>query len=95
MSKDEFRLLLRRELRKRKNTNAQYSLRAFALFLGVNPTFLSQVLRGMRSVSQPMLLKMGTRLKLEESRMEKFRHFLAKGKTKVRKRGSEKGAGTL
>jgi transcriptional regulator with XRE-family HTH domain len=93
MSKDEFRLLLRRELRKRKNANPQYSMRAFARFLGVNPTFLSQVLRGTRSVSQIMLLKMATRLKLEEGRIEKFKQILIKAK--VRKRGSENGAKTL
>jgi transcriptional regulator with XRE-family HTH domain len=41
---------LRQEFRRRRETNSRYSLRAFALFLNVDHSTLSQILRGGRRV---------------------------------------------
>ena len=47
-----FQTCLRNELERRCKANPAYSLRAFAKFLGVDPSFLSKVLSGKREVTR-------------------------------------------
>lgn len=71
-----FKSYLKDELQKRCRRNSSYSLRAFAKYLKVDDSFLSQVLRGRQLVSDLMLIKMGKRLALSDSSLEKFRKSL-------------------
>ncbi|HEY6351497.1 MAG TPA: helix-turn-helix transcriptional regulator [Candidatus Angelobacter sp.] len=48
MSESRFRERLETEFRARREKNPRYSLRAFAAFLGVDHSTLSQILRGVR-----------------------------------------------
>jgi len=67
-----FRQYLRQELAARCARNPQYSLRAFAVFLGVHHSTLSQVMRGKRTVTRAIVEKFGFRLGLAGERMEQF-----------------------
>lgn len=72
----DVRVHLQRELKKRRRANPRYSLRAFAEFLRVSPAFLSEVMNGKHLLSEPMLLKIGGRLKLNEEELLEFRMAL-------------------
>lgn len=67
-----FRLFLQAELARRCSANAQYSLRSFALQLEINHSTLSQLLRGKRPVTCRTIERLGARLGLAESEIEKF-----------------------
>ncbi len=67
-----FRLYLQAELARRCAANSQYSLRSFALHLGVNHSTLSQLLRGKRSLTQRTIEKLGERLGLDRTGIESF-----------------------
>jgi uncharacterized protein (TIGR02147 family) len=60
----EYLNLLQSEFRKRKIVNPRYSVRGFARFLSVDPSSLSQVLRGKRRPGKAFLQKSGKRLGL-------------------------------
>lgn len=62
MDMDDFRDRLKRELDARKATNARYSLRAFATFLGTDHSTLSQILRGRRPIPTSQLRLWGRKL---------------------------------
>ncbi len=62
-----FRLTLQTELARRCAENPQYSLRAFAKYLGIDHSTLSQLLRGKRQFSEKTIRKFGVRLGLDES----------------------------
>ncbi len=47
----EYQNILQKELEKRRKRNAHYSLRAFAKFLEVSPSTISEVLAGVRGLS--------------------------------------------
>jgi len=59
-----FRDYLQQQLAMRCARNAQYSLRAFANYLGVNHSTLSQMLRGKRTITAEAIEKFGFRLGL-------------------------------
>jgi transcriptional regulator with XRE-family HTH domain len=59
-----FRLFLQSELARRCARNAQYSLRAFALHLGVDHSTLSQWLRGRRPITARSIETIGAKLAL-------------------------------
>lgn len=59
--------LLRSELLRRSRRNPQYSLRAYAKFLDIDPATLSQLLRGRRACTARTIRRLGLRLGLEES----------------------------
>jgi uncharacterized protein (TIGR02147 family) len=59
-------LFLQRELAWRCARNPQYSLRAFANYLGTDHATLSQLLRGKRRLTTRALSKLGTRLGLDQ-----------------------------
>lgn len=54
------------ELLKKQEKNPSYSLRAFAKFLGVNPTTLSLFLNGKRNISSNTLQKIVEKLQIDE-----------------------------
>lgn len=73
-----FRDFLRQQLAARCARNPQYSLRAFANYLGVNHSTLSQMLRGKRSLSPEAIAKFCDKLGLTPPQaaewMESERH---------------------
>ena len=60
----DFRLELQNELVRRCKMNPRYSLRAFAKFLGVEPSFLSKLLNGKRAITPASLKRLAPRLGL-------------------------------
>jgi len=68
-----FRLYLRAELARRCARNAKYSLRSFARQLGVDHSTLSQILRGRRALTPAVIGKLGSRLGLDERRLQAYR----------------------
>lgn len=67
-----FRLYLQSELARRLSSNPQYSLRSFALQLGINHSTLSQLLRGKRALTPRMIETLGERLGLRSEEIEVF-----------------------
>jgi uncharacterized protein (TIGR02147 family) len=67
-----FRLFLQAELGRRCDKNPQYSLRAFAKYLGIDHATISQLLRGKRPLTPRMILKLGTRLGLDRSAIDGY-----------------------
>ncbi|MBL8176415.1 MAG: TIGR02147 family protein [Bryobacterales bacterium] len=63
---------LRQELARRCARNKQYSLRAFATYLGVHHSTLSQILRGKRSITRAIVEKFGFRLGLASEAVEQY-----------------------
>ena len=69
---NSFRLRLQSELAKRCASNTQYSLRSFAMQLGVNHSTLSQLLRGKRTLTEASIQKLGSALKLSSDEIESY-----------------------
>jgi uncharacterized protein (TIGR02147 family) len=69
---DAFRRTLQAELARRCSRNSRYSLRAFAKYLGVDHSTLSQLLRGKRRLTDATVRKLGYRLGLEPAQIEIF-----------------------
>jgi uncharacterized protein (TIGR02147 family) len=67
-----FRYFLQAELARRCARNAQYSLRAFAKFLDVDHSTLSQIIRGKRRLTERTVRRCGVRLGLDEESIEEF-----------------------
>jgi uncharacterized protein (TIGR02147 family) len=67
-----FRLFLQAELARRCSNNQQYSLRSFALQLAIDHSTLSQILRGKRSLSERLIVKLGERLALDRDTIDAF-----------------------
>jgi uncharacterized protein (TIGR02147 family) len=67
-----FRLFLQAELGRRCNKNPQYSLRAFAKYLGIDHATCSQLLRGKRTLTPQTILKLGTRLGLDRAAVDTY-----------------------
>jgi uncharacterized protein (TIGR02147 family) len=67
-----FRLFLQAELGRRCARNPQYSLRAFAKFLGIDHATLSQLLRGKRALTARAILKLGTRIGLDRPAIDRY-----------------------
>lgn len=67
-----FRDYLREELARRCARNAQYSLRAFAIYLGVHHSTLSQLMRGKRTVTRAVVEKFGFKLGLKPEEIERY-----------------------
>lgn len=58
----DFQALLQAEFIRRCRANARYSVRAFAKYLQIDSSTLSQILRGKRNLSPAMRMKLGHRL---------------------------------
>jgi uncharacterized protein (TIGR02147 family) len=67
-----FRLFLQAELGRRCDKNPQYSLRAFAKYLGIDHATISQLLRGKRPLTSRTILKLGTRLGLDRAAIDGY-----------------------
>jgi transcriptional regulator with XRE-family HTH domain len=67
-----FRLFLQSELARRCARNAQYSLRAFAMHLGVDHSTLSQWLRGRRPISARSIETIGATLGLPHETIGRY-----------------------
>jgi transcriptional regulator with XRE-family HTH domain len=59
--------LLQRELNARRAANRRYSLRAFARFLRIDHSALSQILRGKRALTPNMIRRLAARLGLGQA----------------------------
>ncbi len=69
---NNFRLRLQSELAERCASNPQYSLRSFALHLGIDHSTLSQLLRGKRRLTEAAIQKLGSALKLGSDELESY-----------------------
>jgi hypothetical protein len=78
--KREVRRLLQRELLSKQQVNSRYSLRAFGAFLEIHPSFLSQIMNGKRFISEATLEKIGTRLNLENEKLDVYKQILKKSR---------------
>ncbi|MBS1790169.1 MAG: TIGR02147 family protein [Acidobacteria bacterium] len=68
-----FRLFLQAELARRCSANAQYSLRSFAVFLGLNHSTLSQLLRGKRPLTHRTIENLGIKLGMNQTEIERYK----------------------
>ncbi|MGJ5816646.1 TIGR02147 family protein [Paludibaculum fermentans] len=68
----DFRLFLQQELARRCARNPQYSLRAFANFLGVDHSTLSQLLRGRRTFGKTAIQRLSIRLGIDTETRAQF-----------------------
>jgi uncharacterized protein (TIGR02147 family) len=82
----DFRVYLQQELIRRSKANPKYSLRAFARYLGVQPSFLSKILLKQRSVTVKTIHKFGLKLGLNPKEIQKYSQQIparANGKSSV------------
>lgn len=77
----EFRNFLQDELIERCQKNSKYSIRAFALKLGVESSSLSQILSGKRMISNAMVKRLAEKLDVSPDEVESFQKSNAKVKT--------------
>lgn len=71
---------LKSEWAKKAAHNPRYSLRAYARFLKVEPSYLSKVLRGQRPVTPELVHRFGKRLGFTADELEAYAASLARGK---------------
>jgi transcriptional regulator with XRE-family HTH domain len=71
-SSSDFRLFLQQELLRRCKKNPKYSLRSFANYLKVNPSSLSQYLRGKRPLPVETKRKIAFQLDLKPAQIAPF-----------------------
>lgn len=69
----EFGEFLKEELLRRCRSNPKYSLRAFGRSLGIEPSALSKLIHGKRSLTPQMFEKLAARLALPPASVEKYR----------------------
>lgn len=71
-SPENFRLYLQQVLVQRCRTNSRYSLRSFARSLQISPSSISRILKGERNVSIDLRKRLGLRLGLGLTEIERF-----------------------
>lgn len=64
--------LLKSEFKKRKERNANFSMRAFARWLNISPAQLSQMMSGKRPTTQQSLKKISSRLSLSPTQKKRL-----------------------
>lgn len=74
----DFRGYLQQELVRRTKANPRYSLRAFALMLGVQSGFLSKILLGQRRVTPATVRRFGTKLALSPRDIDHYEKSASK-----------------
>lgn len=72
LKKQGFAFFLQGELVKRCKKNPRYSLRAFAKTLDIDPSLLSKILRGKKSIGRKLIRDFGFKLGLSPQAVEKF-----------------------
>lgn len=70
--KENFRVMLERELSRRSKKNPSYSLRSFAKSLDMDASLLSKLLSGKRPINDGHILKLGPKLGLSLRGLKKF-----------------------
>lgn len=78
---DNFCEFLRAELVRRCKSNTKYSLRSFARYLNLEPSYLSKILNGKRSVTEATFRRISKRLPIPAASAELFLKQISK-KTK-------------
>ncbi|MEQ1663863.1 MAG: TIGR02147 family protein [Bdellovibrionales bacterium] len=73
LTKQDFRLFLQDELASRCSRNPNYSLRSYAKLLKVSPSALSAMLSGKRPITHKMKERLGLKLGLSITDLEKFK----------------------
>ncbi len=68
----DFKLFLQEEFERRCHKNSSYSLRAFAVFLGLHHAALSLIIRGKRPLSKKMIIRIGRKLSLGPSEISNY-----------------------
>jgi plasmid maintenance system antidote protein VapI len=68
----DFRLYLQQELVKRCKKNPRFSVRAFAITLGVENSALSKILCGKRQLTRKMVIRLGQKLGLNPIQISEF-----------------------
>ncbi len=71
-----FAMRLKEEWARRMHHNPRYSLRAFARFLHVEPSFLSKILHGKRAVTESTLRRFGEKIGLTAEELPQYRETL-------------------
>lgn len=71
-AKPYFREYLNTELESRTEDNENYSLRAFAKFLEIDPSLLLRIMTGKQSLSLNKAQEIAEKLKLDQEEREKF-----------------------
>lgn len=71
-AKQDFRLRLQAELERRCSENPNYSLRAFARFLGVDSSVLSKILNNKRAITPKMFERLSKKIGLSPREMQAF-----------------------
>src|SRR5579884_4269912 len=69
---------LSREFSRRKMMNPRFSLRGFARFLDLDPSFLSKVMRGPRRATPLLVERIARRLNLSERERQYFMSSLSR-----------------
>lgn len=69
----DFRAFLKGELTRRCSSNPRYSLRAFAGYLDLDPSFLSKLLSGKRAITAPLVESITSKFTLSPEQVEKFK----------------------
>jgi uncharacterized protein (TIGR02147 family) len=80
---DSFRALLLAEFAKRTQRRPQYSLRAFARFLDVEPSILSKILRGKVAITSERVTRLAPRLGLSDEDAKRYIEALRKEKNRA------------
>lgn len=80
---DSFRALLLAEFAKRTQRRPQYSLRAFARFLDVEPSILSKILRGKVAITSERVTRLAPRLGLSDEDAKRYIEALRKEKSRA------------
>ena len=68
----DFRMFLQADLARRCRSNPRYSLRSYAMFLGVSPSFLSHLLHGKRPVTRATLDKLSKKIGMDPKTIDGF-----------------------
>ena len=84
MVHQDFRLHLQHELVRRCKINPRYSLRAFARSIDMEPSFLSKILSGKRSITPSCLIRLSSKLGVSP---EEIKHYQENHKD-ISKRGT-------
>jgi uncharacterized protein (TIGR02147 family) len=82
VEQDDFRAFLQSELTRRCKANPRYSLRAFAGYLELDPSFLSKLLSGKRAVTAPVVDSITSKFTLSSEQVEKFKQGLLPHRSK-------------
>ncbi len=75
METNSLRIHLQNELISRCRINNQYSLRSFAKFLGIEPSALSQILRGKRTLTRKMAIRLSNKLDINPAKLGQFKEI--------------------